>query len=387
MVVTTAKFEDHKGRTETSDSEALSGSFFIPEIDRVCQRGKGTMPICRFLISQLLWVLMLLAPEQVSAQDLQSQVSEARLGSLKFRAILNLEPSGMPALPDLSYPRKVPIPGTASIEQDLPVLWNGVLIPPGYHRVEIESFRDREPQLVVLPFGGGKGIRIPAVRGILDRPSGALRWSVSSTVPEGSKNPADGILQLDLRWGILQLTCEGVPLSTVSQKEGRWTLETHPFPPSSTLGEQQFLGIFEDPRMAPRRWRCLLEKRGNGKVQLVLMDPARDRRVASHLKWLNRLRDLQRQLRFLEGDSTEESQKMRDSLSKEVSRAQTMVSALDVALQNLDDASRQRSLNPYGQVGPGRSGLEVNLKIDEPGAFLHVLCKEGHYRFLVSDTL
>ena len=78
---------------------------------------------------------------------------------------------------------------------------------------------------------------------------------------------------------------------------------------------------------------------------------------------------------------------MRDSLSKEVSRAQTMVSALDVALQNLDDASRQRSLNPYGQVGPGRSGLEVNLKIDEPGAFLHVLCKEGHYRFLVSDTL
>ena len=220
------------------------------------------MQFCHFLISFLLGLLVVFVPEQVSSQELRTRVSEARIGSLKFQAILNQAPSGMPALPDLSYPRQVPIPGTASIDQDLPVLWNGVLIPPGFHRVEIESFHDKEPQLVVIPYGGGTGIRIPAVRGILDRPSGSLRWAVSSINSEGSKNPEDSILQLDLRWGILQLTCEGTPLPTIAQKEGRWTLETHQFPPSSALGEQQFVGVFEDPRMSPRRWRCLLVLRG-----------------------------------------------------------------------------------------------------------------------------
>jgi len=63
------------------------------------------------------------------------------------------------------------------------------------------------------------------------------------------------------------------------------------------------------------------------------------------------------------------------------------VTALDEALQNLDDESRQKSLKPYGSIGPGRSGLEVDLKISEEGAFLHVVCKEGRFRFLVSETL
>ena len=323
----------------------------------------------------------------VYSQESTGQISEARIGSLKFQALLNDAPEGLPALPDLSYPRTVAIPGTASLDQVLPVLWNGVLIPPGLHRVEIESFRDREPQLRVIPYGGGNGVRIPAVRSILDRPASSLRWTLSSIVDGKSKKPEDALLQLDLRWGILQLTCEGRPLSTEVIQQGRWKLETHPFPSGTEVGDRQFLGIFEDPRLSPRRWRCLLEKSSNKKLQLVFVDPSRDRRAASHQQWFDRLRGLRRQLKELDAESGNGVEDQRKVLTKEISRAQTMVGALDEALRNLDDEARKRTLEPYGQVGPGRSGLEVDLKIGEQGAFLHVLCKEGRFRFLVSDSL
>ena len=320
-------------------------------------------------------------------QEGRGQISEARIGSLKFQALLNEAPQGMPALPDLSYPRTVAIPGTASIDQVLPVLWNGVLIPPGLHRVEIESFRDREPHLRVIPYGGGSALRIPAVRAILDRPATSLRWALSSIVPEESRDPEDALLQMDLRWGILQLTCEGRPLSSKEISQGRWTLETHRFPPGSEVADRQYLGIFEDPRLSPRRWRCLLEKSDDDRMQLVFVDPSRDRRAASHQQWFDRLRSLRRQLRQLEGETGKETEAKLASLNKEIARAQTMVGALDEALRQLDDDSRQRTLEPYGQIGPGRSGLEVDLKIGEQGAFLHVLCKEGRFRFLISDSL
>jgi len=321
----------------------------------------------------------LFLPGAGHGQDSQAQISEARIGNLKFKAIIGDAPDGLPALPDLSYPRTVRIPGTASIEQVLPVLWNGVLIPPGLHRVEIESFSDREPQLVVFPYGGGGGIRIPAVRGILDRPAGSIRWTISSVVSGDSKNPEVSRLQLDLRWGILQLACEGIPLPTKVIKAGRWSLETHDFPPGTAMEQRQYLGSFEDPRLTPSRWRCLLDKKKDGSIQLVLLDPSRDRRAASHQEWWDRVRKQKRLLRQLEGESGDEVEARRAHLLKEIDRAEKMVIALDEALQNLDEESLKRSLTPYGTVSPGRSGLEVDLKITEQGALLHVLCKEGNF--------
>ncbi|MGB1072383.1 MAG: hypothetical protein ACPG1Z_12010, partial [Planctomycetota bacterium] len=44
------------------------------------------------------------------SQESTGQISEARIGSLKFQALLNDPPVGLPALPDLSYPRTVAIP-------------------------------------------------------------------------------------------------------------------------------------------------------------------------------------------------------------------------------------------------------------------------------------
>ena len=340
-----------------------------------------------FKVRFLLPVMLSLISISGYSQESEGHVSEARIGSLKFQALLNEPPAGLPALPDLSYPRTVPIPGTASLDQVLPVLWNGVLIPPGLHRVEIESFSDREPQLRVIPYGGGSGIRIPAVRAVLDRPAASLRWTLASIVDGKIRDPEEALLQLDLRWGILQLTCEGTPLSPRLVEQGRWKLETHPFPAGTEVGDRQYLGIFEDPRLSPRRWRCLLEKTPKNQMRLVFVDPSRDRRAANHQRWLDRLRSLRRQLRQLEGESGKAIEEQRGTLDKEISRAQTMVGALDEALRNLDDESRQKTLEPYGQVGPGRSGLEVDLKIGEQGAFLHVICKEGRFRFLVSDSL
>ena len=354
-------------------------------IPDVTQRISNTVVMVAFFITILIGGSILTQP--IQGQEPKPQISEARIGSLKFKAILGDSLNGLPALPDLSYPRTVRIPGTASIEQVLPVLWNGVLIPPGLHRVEIKSFSDREPQLVVIPYGGGAGIHIPATRGILDRPAGSIRWTISSVTTEGSKDLKDARLQLDLRWGILQLACEGIPLPAKVIKAGRWSLETHDFPASTGSSDRRYLGSFEDPRLSPNRWRCLLDRKADGSYQLVLLDPSRDRRAASHQEWWDRLRKSKSRLRQLQGESTSEAEAKRKQLQKEIDRAQKMVTALDEALQNLDDESRQKSLKPYGSIGPGRSGLEVDLKISEEGAFLHVVCKEGRFRFLVSETL
>lgn len=349
-----------------------------------CRRLVGILAMLFLLLSGTMILEEVLASSVPGTKDLRTHNSKVEIGALQFSAMLTDAPEGLPVLPDLSQPRRVGIPGTASVRLALPVSWSGVFIPPGWHRVELESFTDKDPVLVFVPYGGGEGIKVPAVRGVLDRPARELRFSIAAITGEKNAPPEEAILQLDLRWGILQMTSEGRPVSSFLLEQGRWKLETHSFPIETRLSDRQYLGTFEDPRVSPQVKRCLFIKTSSGKRQLVLMDPSRDRRAAKRQESWDILQKQRRKLRRM--TDQEESQE-RTQLVREIEKSEQMVVALDRVLENLERESLDSPAPLLGSVGPGKSGLSCGLEIGEEGAILEVVCKEGRFRYLISDSL
>ncbi|MGE4619436.1 MAG: hypothetical protein AAEJ04_06455 [Planctomycetota bacterium] len=314
-----------------------------------------------------------------SSTDPSTQVSRTQIGGVKFSLKLPDAPRVVPALPDLSRNGVYEIPGGLLLEAPLPVLWAGTLVPPGKHSLSIEVSVGSVVHLLVQPFGGGPAVRVPLVRGILDRPAERIHATLSSVELDQESR-----LLLHLQWGPLILSCVGEKISLQRQELGDWVLDTYSFSDQFFLPAHCVIGSLEN-RVGDEPLQRLVFISGKSDApQLRLEDPARERIAAARAELLGSLRRSQSRLRRIEGGADSEAGEL-ETLQKRIARAFQQRSALDAKLMQLDEGEGVKILFPTGAKGVGSAGLQVRLASVEERTMLQVISSLGRYQFMLGS--
>ena len=389
----------------TADSMDSSGSTSVsrygrqaePGIRRALSRGENGLrvlvnspscvwrhfPTLQGLTSKMvLLAAVILIPTAISAvQEIPAaRISKARIGAIEFSVQLPDPPAVVPALPDLTRIGIVEIPGGCILNSPLPTLWSGMLLPPGKHQLSLDIGANREVRFLVRSLGGGPELRMPVVRGILDRPEEAMVATLA--VVEGTELPG---LFLRLQWGILDLSCRGVPVTAVVQELDHWKLQTFKFPSLTALPGHCVLGTIEDLEGDTPVVRAVLMT-GSGKQPVLrLEDPSRERTAAAKAELTRSIHRSQKRMRRIDGGAEQEPGE-REELQRRLDRALQQRVALEQKLNHLDRGEGVRLLTPAGPVGAGRPGLQVTIESEPSGMVLKVTTSGGSYRFLLEAT-
>ncbi|MAW76985.1 MAG: hypothetical protein CMJ95_06275 [Planctomycetes bacterium] len=327
-------------------------------------------------------VAVLLLCGQLSAQPSRSpdrQISRTSIGGVEFTLELPDAPLVVPALPDLSRSGVYELPGGLLLQAPLPVIWAGTLLPPGKHMLSIEVDHRSNQHLLAQPLSGGPVLRIPMVRGILDRPGERIRATLA-TVEGGN----DSQLFLQLQWGALVLSCDGEKISLERQEVGEWILDTYRFPSQFTVPVHCVIGAIENRKGDEPLRRLVYTSSEDGSPKLRLEDPARERTAAAREELLRSLKRSQKRLRRIEGGAASQ-QGEKVSLRKRIDRALQQRSALDDKLAQLDAADGVKILLPSGAAGPGSAGLRVLIEKKPQGMILRVESARGSYQFSLAS--
>lgn len=330
----------------------------------------------------LLLAAVILMPMAISAaQEIPAaRISKARIGAIEFSIQLPDPPAVVPALPDLTRIGIVEIPGGCILNSPLPTLWSGMLLAPGKHQLSLDIGANREVRFLVRSLGGGPELRMPVVRGILDRPEEAMVATLA--VVEGAELPG---LFLRLQWGILDLSCRGVPVTAVVQELDHWKLQTFKFPSLTSLPGHCVLGTIEDLEGDTPVVRAVLVTASGKQPVLRLEDPSRERTAAAKAELTRSIQRSQKRMRRIDGGAEQEPGE-REELQRRLDRALQQRVALEQKLNHLDRGEGVRLLTPAGPVGAGRPGLQVTIESEPSGMVLKVTTSGGSYRFLLEDT-
>lgn len=308
------------------------------------------------------------------------QISRTSTGEVEFSVQLPDAPSVVPALPDLSRSGVYELPGGLIMKAPLPVIWSETLIPPGRHSISIEVGRRLAVSFLVQPLGGGPSLRIPLERGILDRPGERIRATLA-TVEEGKENH----LLFQVQWGVLLLSCTGIPVPLERQELGDWTLDTYRFPDPFPVPVYCVIGVLENRRGDDPLQRLVFTSTDDGPPQLRLEDPSRERTAAARDELLRSLRRSQMRLRRIEGGAdAQEGEKA--TLQKRIDRALQQRAALDSKLERFDQGEGVKVLLPTGSGGAAISGFEVRLKRESQGVMLSIKSTGGSYHYLLKSS-
>ncbi len=329
------------------------------------------------LMAAVIWL-----PATISqAQEIPAaQISKARIGAIEFSVQLPDPPAVVPALPDLTRFGIVEIPGDCILTTALPTLWSGVLLAPGKHKLSLEIGANHQVRFLVRSLGGGPEIRIPVVRGILDRP-GETMVATLAVVEDAAMQR----LFLRLQWGILDLSCSGEPVTSVVKELDGWKLQTFQFPSLTSLPNHCVLGTIEDLEGDTPVVRAVLVT-GSGKQPVLrLEDPSRERTAAAHAELTRSIQRSQKRIRRIDGGG-EQQQGEREDLQRRLDRALQQRVALENKLNDFDGGEGTRLLTPAGPTGPGQPGLQVTIESVPTGMMLKVSTSIGSYRFLLDAT-
>ncbi|MEE2856560.1 MAG: hypothetical protein VX949_04115 [Planctomycetota bacterium] len=309
-----------------------------------------------------------------------ARISKARIGAIEFSVQLPDAPAVVPALPDLTRFGIVEIPGDCILTAPLPTLWSGVLLPPGKHQLSLEIGANHQVRFLVRSLGGGPALRIPLVRGVLDRPGEAMVATLA--VVEDAASPR---LYLRLQWGILDLSCNGAPVTSVVKELDGWKLQTFQFPSLTALPSHCVLGTIEDLAGDSPVARAVLVT-GSGKQPVLrLEDPSRERTAAAQAELTRSIQRSQKRIRRIDGGG-EQQQGEREELQRRLDRAIQQRIALEQKLNDFDSGEGTRLLTPAGPTGPGQPGLQVTIESAPSGMMLKVSTSIGSYRFLLDAT-
>ncbi len=339
---------------------------------------------CHRIVSRACLVLaILMGPASSRAQEtssLDAQLSRVRLGALVYSLQLPDSPAVVPALPDLTRNGVYELPGGLLLELPLPVIWSGTLLPPGKHSLAIEVSSRSVVQLLARPLGGGPSLRIPVVRGILDRPGERILATLSAV--EGSEGSQ---LVLRLQWGALLLACQGQRVAVERQQLGDWILDTYRFPAHFSPPVHCVIGVIESGTGDNHLRRLVFTTSADGLPRLRLEDPARERIAAALDELVRSLRRSQIRLRRIEGGADAQAGE-EDSLRRRIDLAMQQRIALDEKLAQLDAGEGVKVLLPSGAPGAGSPGLRVRMETSGSGAKLFVESARGSFQFLLTDS-
>ncbi len=311
------------------------------------------------------------------ANRVEPQISTAHLGVVKISVQLADSPPVVPSLPDLSRPGVIDIPGGCYFQSPLPILWSGVLLPPGRHQLLIEVDQKSRTSLQVRSLAGGPPLSIPVVRAVLHRPDPRLLATVA--VVEGE---SDRSIHLTLRWGALLLTATGNPAEALLHEVDGWKLQTYRFPDGIQLPPYCVLGTVEDPGGEVPLLRAVLVTTTASTPQLRLENPARERAAAAIAEVNRSLRRPQQRLRRIDGGA-EASTGEKEQLEREIQRARQRRSALEKQVQLLDSGEGVKVIPCAGKPGPGQPGLLVTLESTQDRTYLKVIHGGGSFLFLL----
>ncbi|MBT7129955.1 MAG: hypothetical protein HN891_04530 [Planctomycetes bacterium] len=333
----------------------------------------------------MIWLvaISLLSPRLLLAQPQEapdSLTSSARVGSVEVSVQLPDCPEVVPALPDLTRPGISEIPGGCLLETPLPILWSGVLLPPGKHQLSIQVGSSLQVRLLARSLGGGPEIVIPVKRSVLDRPASTILATVAVITRKNSRE-----LFLRLEWGVLALVCHGVPATATTQEVHGWKLQTFQFPEMSSMPAHCVLGTIEDPDGELPLVRAVMVSTTGGAPQLRLEDPSRARIAATSEEMTRSLVRARRELRRLEGGDPSDLEEIA-RLQGRIRRAQQQRDTLENKIQQLDEEGGVKILTPTGAANPGHTKLQVSLEMQQVGVVLQVRCISGEFHFLLGPT-
>ena len=332
----------------------------------------------------ILWLLIaLVAPGALLGQPQATPnrlTSTVRIGSVAVSVQLPDCPEVVPALPDLTRPGVSEIPGGCRLETPLPILWSGVLLPPGKHQLSIQVGPSSQVQLLARSLGGGPEIVIPVVRSVLDRPASTIVATVAVITRQESSQ-----LFLRLEWGVLALTCNGVPAKAISQQVNDWKLQTFQFPQLSSISAHCVLGTIEDPVGDLPLVRAVLISTPGAVPVLRLEDPSRGRIAAASEEITRALYRAQKKLRRLEGEVGSDPQE-KAQWQRRIRTAQQQRETLENKIQQLDEVGGVKILTPTGAAGSGQARLQVTLEQQQGGVVLIVRNLSGEYHFLLAPN-
>ncbi|MEC9476890.1 MAG: hypothetical protein VX764_07640 [Planctomycetota bacterium] len=317
-------------------------------------------------------------PGQWSAAP-AGQISRTSTGDIEFSVQLPDAPAVVPALPDLSRAGVYELPGGLILKAPLPVIWHNTLIPPGKHSISIEVGRRLNVSFLVQSLAGGPPMRIAVRRGILDRP-GERILATLATVEQGKESQ----LLFQLRWGVLLLSCTGIPVPLERQELEHWVLNTYQFPDQFSVPVYCVLGVIENRKGDEPLRRLVFTSESDEQPQLRLEDPSRERTAAAREELLRSLRRSQMRLRRIEGGAVSEPGE-EETLRKRIDRALQQRAALDTKLATLDGVDGAEVLLPLGEVGAAISGLQVRLEKKPQGVILTVQSARGGYHYLLAS--
>ena len=337
----------------------------------ICRLG-----ICLVAISLLSPRLLMAQPEL--APD--SLTSTARVGSVEVSVQLPDCPEVVPALPDLTRPGIWEIPGGCLLDTPLPILWSGVLLPPGKHQLSIQVGSSLQVRLLARSLGGGPEIVIPVKRSVLDRPASTILATVAVITRKNSRE-----LFLRLEWGVLALVSHGVPAAATIQEVHGWKLQTFVFPEMSSMPAHCVLGTIEDPEGDLPLVRAVLVSTTGVGPQLRLEDPSRARIAATSEEMTRALVRARRELRRLEAEDPTNLQEI-GRWQGRIRRAQQQRETLENKIQQLDEEGGVKILTPTGAAGPGHVKLQVALEMQQAGVVLEVRCISGEFHYLIGPT-
>ncbi len=324
----------------------------------------GLMLICSPLFSQ-------------DADRVEPLVSTAQLGAAKISVQLADSPPVVPAVPDLSRAGVIDVPGGCYFQSPLPILWSGVLLPPGRHQLLIEVDHKSRISLQVRSLAGGPAVSIPVVGAVLHQPDPRLLATVA--VVEGE---SDRSIHLTLRWGALLLTATGNPAEAHLHEVDGWKLQTYRFPDGIQLPPYCVLGTVEDPNGEEPLLRAVLISSTASTPQLRLENPARERAAAAIAEVSRSLQRPQQRLRRIEGGA-EANPGEKEQLEREIERARQRRSALEKQVQLLDSVDGVKMIPCAGKPGPGQPGLVVSLESKQDRTYLKVIHGGGSFLFLL----
>jgi hypothetical protein len=342
----------------------------------ICRSMICRLGICLVAIS--LWSPRLLMAQPELAPD--SLTSTARVGSVEVSVQLPDCPEVVPALPDLTRPGILQIPGGCLLETPLPILWSGVLLPPGKHQLSIQIGSSLQVRLLARSLGGGPEILIPVKRSVLDRPASTILATVAVITRKNSKE-----LFLRLEWGVLALVSHGVPAAATIQEVHGWKLQTFEFPEMSSMPAHCVLGTIEDPEGDLPLVRAVLVSTTGVGPQLRLEDPSRARIAATSEEMTRALSRARRELRRLEAEDPSNLQEIA-LWQDRIRRAQQQRETLENKIQQLDEEGGVKILTPTGAADPGHTRLQVSLEMQQVGVVLQVRCISGEFHFLLGPT-
>ena len=319
----------------------------------------------------------------LSAQDssvLDGQISRTRLAGVEFTLELPDSPEVVPALPDLTRSGVYELPGGMVLKAPLPLIFSGILLPPGKHSLAIEVSVRSAVHLLARPLGGGPAVRIPVTRGVLDRPGERILATLSAI--EGLKKSQ---LLLRVQWGALLLGCQGERIPLVRQEQGDWILDTYRFPAQFSPPGHCVIGVIENRTGDEPLRRLVFTWKADESPRLRLEDPSRERIASARAELARSLGRSQIRLRRIKGGA-EAAAGEEESLRRRIDQALQQRLALDEKLARLDHGDGVQVLLPSGAAGAGSAGLQVRLEQVDSAVILRVKSTRGTYQFLLAAS-